>query len=56
MKQITWRSEGNGNYTVTGPGFTAQVHVHNGLCSVMTCSNVMVNAWDIALWCERNIR
>lgn len=56
---VTYTSRGDGNYRIFGPGFCADVHMHwtgdRWICSVRTCNNHMINAWDIQIWCEKNI-
>jgi hypothetical protein len=57
---MRWEAKGNGDYRVFGPNFFANVHMthRDGKwnCDVHFCNNVMVNAWDIAIWCEQNIQ
>ncbi|MEO8372432.1 MAG: hypothetical protein ABI806_24815 [Candidatus Solibacter sp.] len=56
---MRYEAQGNGAYRVFGPDFHADVHMCwtgvEWVCSVDRCSNVMVNAWDIQLWCVANI-
>ena len=56
---ITYVAQGDGNYRIFGPRFWADVHMHwtgeRWTCNVRTCNNHMINAWDIAIWCEKNI-
>jgi len=56
---LTYVAQGDGNYRIFGPRFWADVHMHwtgeRWTCNVRTCNNHMINAWDIAIWCEKNI-
>jgi hypothetical protein len=64
--QIEWTALSNGRYRVMGKGFAdgrnfcADVHSYRHgdrtVYSVDSCNNVMINAQDIAAWCEANIQ
>jgi len=60
LNQLTYEARGDGKYRVFGPGFFADVHMYHAggrwLCRVDSSNNQAVNAMDIKLWCEENIR
>ncbi len=56
---VTYVAQGDGNYRIFGPRFWADVHMNwtgdRWACNVLSCNNHMINAWDVQIWCEKNI-